>query len=253
MNKVISKRRSIIISLLFTAFIGLSYYSYSDTLKKETKVIRVVDGDTIVTPPDVSNRLVNVNTFEYGDKEYEKAKSFTKKYLENKTVFIEYLGDDPYERRLVRVYLQDNTYFNLKLVEEGLARKFLVQQSETKLFAKAEKEAIEKERGIWKKSKYYGCLEAKVEAKKEELKLDNNCGSSINMSQWTIMDESRKQYKFETYSLGSSTITVHSEKGKDTERDLYWNLPSPVWNNDRDSAYIFDNDGKIAAYTPYGY
>jgi len=43
----------------------------------------------------------------------------------------------------------------------------------------------------------------------------------------------------------NTTVTVHTGYGTDTEKDLYWNRGSPVWNNDHDTAYLRDNFGNI--------
>ena len=61
--------------------------------------------------------------------------------LIQETIEMEITGKDIYNRYLSRIYTPE--YLNLKLVSLGLASKFLVQDSELKLFANAEKEAIE--------------------------------------------------------------------------------------------------------------
>jgi len=48
-------------------------------------------------------------------------------------------------------------------------------------------------------------------------------------------------------------IALHSGSGIDNSTDLFWNLNSAVWNNDRDSLYLFDSDGRIVHYETYGY
>lgn len=52
-------------------------------------------------------------------------------------------------------------------------------------------------------------------------------------------------YSFPSYTLSSkSTVTVYTGEGTSTATELYWQLGSPVWNNDGDTAYLYDYIGK---------
>jgi micrococcal nuclease len=68
---------------------------------------------------------------------------------------------------------------------------------------------------------------------------------------WTIKDESRKTYTFGNRSLGE--IKINSLPGTDNSTDIYWNSEINIWNNDRDSLYLFDSEGNIVHYESYGY
>ena len=48
-------------------------------------------------------------------------------------------------------------------------------------------------------------------------------------------------------------ITLHSGSGSDNSTDIFWNSRGDIWNNDRDSSYLFDSSGGIAQYESYGY
>ena len=71
------------------------------------------------------------------------------------------------------------------------------------------------------------------------------------MHGWSLKDESRKEYKFNIFL--SSAISLHSRLGHDNTTDLYWNSKSDVWNNDRDTLYLFDSENRIALAKEYGY
>ena len=142
----LDKSKAIILSGLITLFLGLNYYALTGNIVQErwetVKIERVVDGDTVVIN-GISNRLVNINSFEKGEKGSELSKEYIKQY-QNKTLEIERIGIDKYNRPLIRVY-DGQTYINYELVKKGLARHFLVQQSELRKFAeKLEKELVEK-------------------------------------------------------------------------------------------------------------
>jgi endonuclease YncB( thermonuclease family) len=244
-----NKKHALLLSFLLTALIASTIYSFSLAEgEKNTGVIaRVIDGDTLELEDRTLLRLINVNTPEKNNYGYQEAKDFLKQW-ENSSVFLELLGLDKYQRTLARVYAPE--YLNLELVKQGLASKYLVHDIEKREFAEAEKVAIEQEKGMWKKSTYYGCFITDINKKKEFVKIDNSC-TSINMKGWKLKDESRKVYTFP--SIAVTSLILHTSSGKDNETDLFWNLKEPVWNDDSDSLYIFDSQGRLVHYESYGY
>ncbi len=85
--------------------------------------------------------------------------------------------------------------------------------------------------------------------KDEWVKISNTGSSPVSLTAWKIEDEGRKHtYTFPSYTLDSgSTVTIYTEKGTDAATKLYWQLDDPVWNNDGDAAYLYDNDGKLVS------
>ncbi|MFZ2497407.1 lamin tail domain-containing protein [Methanosarcina sp.] len=85
--------------------------------------------------------------------------------------------------------------------------------------------------------------------KDEWVKISNTGSSPVSLTAWKIEDEGRKHtYTFPSYTLDSgSTVTVSTEKGTDAATKLYWQLDDPIWNNDGDAAYLYDNDGKLVS------
>ncbi len=247
------KKYALILSLLLTGLIFSTFYLFSanQASKRENKesvlVTRVIDGDTFVSSNNRTNRLLNINTFEKGERGYEEAKTFVKNY-ENKTLEIEILGRDKYNRNLVRVYAPD--YLNLRIVQEGLASKFLVDKSELRAFAEAEEKAIKEQRGNWRKSPYFGCLSASINKKGEIVYITNKC-QNISFDGWFLKDESRKKYTF--HLKNASYLEIHSGKGINTSNILHWGQAQSIWNDDRDTLYIFDSQGRIVYHESYGY
>jgi hypothetical protein len=82
----------------------------------------------------------------------------------------------------------------------------------------------------------------------EWVKVSNKGSSPVYMDGWKIEDEASKHtYTFPSYILGpESTVTVYTEKGTSTATELYWGL-SPVWNNDGDTVYLYDNNGELVS------
>ncbi len=240
------KKYAFLLALLITFLISANFYFSSDKNNaRETVIVsRVIDGDTLETDNGRTIRLVNVNSPEKGTFHYELAKDYLKSF-ENKTVEIEIIGTDKYYRTLARIY--SPAYVNLELVDKGLASKFLVQESELKTFSKAEEQAIKEFRGMWKKSSDYGCFSSDINKYDELVVLINNCNSK--MENWFLKDESRKTYKF---ASSFDKVIIHSGSGKDNSTDVFIGS-TEIWNNDRDTLYLFDSEGNIVHHEVYGY
>lgn len=245
MNKKISLLLALILTLSFYLFFS---FFHSTTLSKEKVIIgRVIDGDTLELTDGRVLRLLNINAPEKSTPLSKESISLVKLF-ENKTIEIEITGKDTYNRYLSRVYTPE--YLNLQLVSLGLSSKFLVQESELKVFANAEEQAIENEKGIWNKSLFFNCFSSKIDQKNEKVIITNNC-PAINISGWTLKDESRKEYQFNT--IIADKIILYSGIGTDNNNNLYWNSKTNIWNDDRDSLYLFDNNNNLAHYHTYGY
>ena len=123
------------------------------------KVRWVNDGDTIVLLDGRRVRYVGINAPEIAHKNRKaepygnKAKHFNKNLLLSKKVRIEFDKEklDRYGRVLAYVYLADNTFVNLKMLDAGLAYYYPHQLNHKyrKLFLKTQREAMKAKLGIW--------------------------------------------------------------------------------------------------------
>lgn len=243
-----NKKSAFLLALLMTSLIALNIYFFSNNspARKTVFVDEVIDGDTISINGERA-RLLNINTPEKSEKGYEEAKEFLYQ-IENKTIEVEEISTDQYGRILIRAYAPE--YLNLEIVERGLATKFLVQESETSLFEKAESNAVKNQKGLWEISPLANCFKIDLFYKEEIVKIKNSC-QNVSAKDFTIRDESRKRYKFPNiifYEINLNTI-----KGKDNETDLFWNLGTSVWNNDRDTLYFLDDKDRLVSRFSYGY
>lgn len=251
-----NRKISLIFALLISLLIFSNWYlfkSHSSSQMETAIVGRVIDGDTLVLEDGRTIRLLNINTPEKSEAGNELGANYLKSF-ENKSIQLNIKGIDKYQRTLARIYFENSEdYINLKLVELGYAKKFLVDEDELKEFSNAEKEAIENSLGIWSKSSYYGCFKADIDEEKEIVELTNIC-ANISLSDWQIKDESRKTYVFKNINLNNNqNIILNSGEGWDNEKEIFWNQKTNVWNNDRDTLYLFDSESKIVLYSPYGY
>lgn len=135
-------------------------------------VARVVDGDTLLLENNERVRLIGIDTPEMhesnklnrdalrsgqsaesiqqlGRKSYE----FTKKIVEGKRVRLEFDVEryDKYKRTLAYVYLEDGTFVNAKIIEEGYASvmTFPPNVKYADLFLKLYRQARQDQRGLW--------------------------------------------------------------------------------------------------------
>lgn len=244
-----NKKYALALAFLITLLIASTHYLFSldntKTARQTVILARVIDGDTFKIQDGQSVRLLNINAPEKNMPNAGLSKEFLKNF-ENHTLELETVGQDKYGRILARVYFSD--YVNLKLIEFGMASKFLVDESELRLFAESEQKAILEGKGIWQHSPYFGCIKAKILPEEEMIILQNLC--SADMHEWYLKDESRKVYYFDK---SFDRINLHSEKGNDNATDLFWQSATEIWNNDRDTLYLFDKDGKIIYSVSYGY
>jgi endonuclease YncB( thermonuclease family) len=154
----VKKSRGIQILLPFLLITLLSTSLYGQNV---TKVIRVIDGDTLHLTNGEKVRLIGVDTPEtrHPQKPVERfgkeAYLFTKRMVEGKEVRLEFDWQrrDKYGRLLAYVYLTDGAFLNAEIIKQGYG--FAYKKYPFKYFdefEKFEKEARENGRGLWKES-----------------------------------------------------------------------------------------------------
>lgn len=114
-------------------FVFFGVWAYQSALFADTdRVIRVIDGDTVVLERIGRARLIGVDTPEtvHPQKPIEEfgkqASEFTERTLEGKAVRVEYDWQrrDKYNRALVYLFLEDGTFFNAELIRQGYAHAY---------------------------------------------------------------------------------------------------------------------------------
>jgi hypothetical protein len=66
-----------------------------------------------------------------------------------------------------------------------------------------------------------------------------------DMTLWVLIDEANHFYTF-PYGFvlaAGDGVRVWTKRGTDTYTDLYWGRGAPVWNNDGDTAFLYDEYG----------
>jgi micrococcal nuclease len=224
------------------------------------KVERVIDGDTIVLVGGRTVRYIGINTPEKGEPYYEEAKEANRRLVEGKDVKLELdeQEKDLYGRTLAYVYVGD-TFVNVQLVREGCARAYPYPPNVKydDIFSNAEKEARQKRIGIWSSRPQGHGIEIteinfdppgndRDNLNGEWVIITNNTNAPIDMTGYTLSDDSDHVYNFEDFALpAGATVTVFVGSGADTPTSLYWGSKTPIWNNDGDTAYLKDADGSL--------
>ncbi|MFY9402351.1 MAG: thermonuclease family protein [Candidatus Omnitrophota bacterium] len=141
---------------------------YSNILVK-----RVIDGDTLLLENNERVRLIGIDTPEMHDSDKllrdskrsrqstaeikalgKKSYEFTRRLVEGKRVRLEFDVEkrDKYNRLLAYIYLEDGTFLNAKIVEEGYASimSFPPNIKYADFFIGLYRQARENKRGLWR-------------------------------------------------------------------------------------------------------
>lgn len=84
----------------------------------------------------------------------------------------------------------------------------------------------------------------------EYVKITNKGTTAVSMKGWKITDSGSKHtfYFPSTYKLGAkSNVAIYTGKGTNTATKLYWGSSWYVWNNDGDTAYLYNSQNKLVS------
>lgn len=245
------------------------FYAPHTTASKSTRVVatvgRVIDGDTIELANGDRIRLLGIDAPEKGDYNYYAAAKRLDELIGNKTVELEkdVSNKDSFDRLLRYVFVSE-AFVNLQLVREGYAYAYVVAPDERYMdkLIEAENEARAERRGIWQKSIHDNCIiidfhynargDDKENMNDEYVTFKNVCDSTVDMTAWEVKDGGSNTYKFPVFVLGDGRVGIlYSGAGEDGDGKLYWDSEMPVWNNDGDTLYLRDADGKLILKQSY--
>ena len=141
----------------FVLLFFISINSFADA-PQYYRVLRVVDGDTLVLEEVGKVRLLGVDTPETKDPRKpvqhfgKEASAFTKNLVEGKKVRLEKDSNKPdfFKRTLAYVYLEDGTFVNQKIIEQGYGHAYTKYPfSRMEAFRGFERKARETRAGLW--------------------------------------------------------------------------------------------------------
>ncbi|MFA6142375.1 MAG: thermonuclease family protein [Candidatus Omnitrophota bacterium] len=162
----------IIASVIYLGIKNLPFSNHAAPKGEYYYVERVVDGDTFKLSDGRRVRLIGVDTPEYHYSEKllrdsrrnhqdmksiqamgRKAYDFTRHLCEGKKVRLEegVKGQDRYGRLLVYAYLEDGTFVNARILEEGYGQVMTVPPNvkHADMFLKLQRRSREEGKGLW--------------------------------------------------------------------------------------------------------
>ncbi len=121
------------------------------------RVVKVIDGDTVVLSDGRTVRYIGVDTPEQGQPYYDAAKNFNRRLVLGKQVELELDVEryDHYGRLLAYVFVRNlrgqRLFVNAELIRNGFARVYTKPPNVryTDLFVQLQEEARRKRRGLW--------------------------------------------------------------------------------------------------------
>ncbi len=235
----------------------------------------VLDGDSIQLSNGEEVRLIGINAPEVNGKCYEESKEELQNMVLGKQVTLESdVNDKDQYGRLLRYVYVDDTFVNLEMVRLGLAHKY-EYGSNTKyssLFEQAENEAKQNEGCLWKTEEinyiqdqciyiinfhFNAAGNDNYNLNDEYVTFGNRCSYSIDMTGWTIKDETASHiYTILSFVFeGGATFTLYTGTGTNTDSALYWGRTSgnyaAIWNNNGDTLFLRDSSGNLVLTQSY--
>ncbi|MDE1848662.1 MAG: thermonuclease family protein [Nanoarchaeota archaeon] len=249
---------------VFLLLVILNYNYLDDRLTqflkdyKTAEVLRVIDGDTIVTTDGEHIRLLGINAPETSSNEPYSldAKQYLSSLVFNKTVKLETEGTDLYGRTLAYAFI-NNTNINIKLIEAGFANFYFPTSAKLyyREFSEAWKSCLDKNINLCRKSNdaCVLCITLeKLDYEDQEVILHNNCSFSCNLTGWQIKDEGRKEFNFPNFILqGNTNITIIVGNKTNTDRVLYWKGYDYIWTSSGDTLFLRDRNHELVLWKNY--
>ena len=232
----------------------------------EAIVTKEEDGDTVELQDGQRVRLLGLNTPEKAQPCYQEATERLSKLVLNKKIQLEMdkTDKDKYGRLLRHIYADDQNV-GIILLKGGYANVFFISPDlkYKEEFESAKNYAKKQQLCMWAVSDYEKCIgisyfkynaedNDRENLNGEYVSFKNSCDFAISMKGWSVKDDATHMYKFPDFVLAShQTVTLNTGSGTDSVDNLYWGQNLPVWNNDVDTLYMWDSEGKLIL--EYGY
>jgi micrococcal nuclease len=233
-------------------------------------VKKVIDGDTIVLADGRRVRYIGINTPERGEPFWKEARDYNDLKVGGQLVTLEWgkIREDHYGRTLAYVFVGGNMV-NAELLQAGWAHLFVLEPiTYYAHFRRLQEEARMRRLGIWGRGGLTGPLKIttlhgnaqgddRYNLNGEYVRLCNISPRNVNIRGFTLADLAGHTYSFPEVILRPGyTILLFSGKGYDITEGalqlrLYWGSRYPIWNNDGDTAFLRDPQGKLINTVDY--
>lgn len=227
------------------------------------RVKRVFDGDTVLLEDGRTVRYLGINTPEYQEPFYLKAKRFNESLVMGRDIRLEFdlEGTDSRDRLLAYVYV-GNEMVNAKLIQEGLAHAFFIgpNRKHHALLLRLQGDAQQRKVGIWstrgrmrdlKITNVYPVDSSKDDRHSSYVRIANLSTVAIGLAGYVLSSEGGHKYRFPDVNLDPGhTIIVSSGNGSDItdaggQLVVHWAASGPVWDLKEDTAFLTDPSGNL--------
>lgn len=227
------------------------------------RVKRVFDGDTVLLEDGRTVRYLGINTPEFQEPFYLKAKRLNESLVLGRDIRLEFDQEktDGHDRLLAYVYTGDELV-NARLVQEGLAHAFFIgpNRRHHALFLRLQAEAQQRRVGLWSARGRARDLKITnvrpVDLKKHDqshsyVRITNLSNAAIRLAGYTLSSEEGQSYLFPNVSVDPGhTVIVAGEGGKDGvdsrgQLVVHWPTQDSVWDSVEDTAFLKDPSGNL--------
>lgn len=229
------------------------------------RVTRVIDGDSIEVDGRAI-RLIGINAPERGQPDYEPSRDALVHLLDGHDVRLEHDVEvrDQYGRELAYVFLPDGRHVNEEMVRAGFAQVYTIAPNVAHAaeLRAAEEEARTAGRGLWRPSDLSIDIAEVVfdppgpdgeNLNGEWVVLFNRGERSVSIGGLILSDESNNVFTLPERNLAPGTrLWIFTGSGEPSETTVYLGRSVPLWNNDGDTVFLRDADGRIIARYAYG-
>lgn len=225
----------------------------SGSSAKTYTVKTIVDGDTIILSDGRKVRYIGINTPERDQLFYSEATDFNRRLVGGKEIRLELdsVQKDEFGRTLAYVFVGD-IFVNLEMIRAGWALFYDDADNNRydELLSKTLQAAKKNHLGMWQDSLYQvAIIEVLADPPGEDTKnlngewvLLRNVGKeTVSLQGFLLKDQSNHRYEFPNITLQrNGELTIYTGKGTNTAETLYWGSDEPIWNNNGDTAFLYD-------------
>ena len=231
------------------------------TTEELARVKRVYDGDTVLLEDGRRVRYLGINTPEYQEPFYLKAKRLNESLVLGREIRLEFDQEksDSYGRLLAYVYV-GNQMVNVRLVQEGLAHAFFIGPSRrhNALLLEAQEKARQRRAGIWsswgdkkniKITSVHPADPENPDTHAPYVRIVNLGNKEAGLAGYVLSNESGHRYLFSDIAIDPGYTLIVSgaagANGKEGNRQGIVHWPGMTWDKWEDTAYLADPSGVI--------
>jgi len=247
--------------LLIPIAIGMPTLVATATREELVRVKQVYDGDSVLLEDGRRVRYLGINSPEYQEPYYLKAKRFNESLVLNREIRLEFDQEklDSYGRLLAYVYVE-NQMVNARLVQEGLAHAFFIGpgRKHNAMLLQTQEKAKQRKAGIWssggdkkniKITSVHPADPANPDAHAPYVRIANLSNKATRLTGYALSSESGHRYLFSEVAIDPGyTLIISGKKagnGNDDDRQIIVHWSGMVWNDREDTAYLMDPSGAI--------